>query len=218
MYIKTTWVEGAEPGITAAALNNIENTIDSERTIPAAGGTATAITATAYHFTLTTGVCIIFIAAADNGSAPTTINVNSLGAKSIYKPGTTVAPRIIAGRVYALWYNGTSFYVNETDDTVKVTAISSSRALTLADAGSYLYVNGTGAVTITIPTHASVPFPIGTRIVVYSQMSYDVIFYGDQPPVLLSLNAYKKISGLNGRVELVKILNDYWMLSGDLKA
>lgn len=215
-YAKTTWVDNAEPAISAAALNNIENTIDSERTFPTAAGTATALTVTAYHFTLTAGVSLTFIAAADNASGATTLNVNSLGAKSLYKPNTTVAPRLIAGRAYTAWYNGTNFYVLEQDDSFKVAAVSASRALTLADAGAVLYTNGSGNITITVPLNASVPFPIGTRIIVYSQMASDTIFYSDG--FLFSVSANKKISALNGQVELIKFGTDNWFLSGDLKA
>ncbi|WP_246517333.1 hypothetical protein [Clostridium aciditolerans] len=67
-----------------------------------AGGTATAITLT-ISGTLVTGYPITFIASANNNSAATTIN-----GKQFYKPGTTTAPTLIAGKAYTAWYNATS--------------------------------------------------------------------------------------------------------------
>lgn len=67
-----------------------------------AGGTATAITLT-INGALVTGYPITFIASANNGSAATTIN-----GKPLYKPGTTTAPTLIAGKAYTIWYNATS--------------------------------------------------------------------------------------------------------------
>ncbi|WP_246517334.1 hypothetical protein [Clostridium aciditolerans] len=66
-----------------------------------AGGTATAITLT-ISGTLVTGYPITFIASANNNGGATTINN-----KKLYKPGTTTAPILIAGKAYAVWYNTT---------------------------------------------------------------------------------------------------------------
>jgi hypothetical protein len=46
-----------------------------------------------------------FIASASNSAAATTLNANSLGAKSVYKPGGTNAPNIISGKAYTVWYD-----------------------------------------------------------------------------------------------------------------
>lgn len=67
-----------------------------------AGGTATAITLT-IKGALVTGYPITFIASANNNGAATTIN-----GKPFYKPGTTTAPTLIAGKAYTAWYNATS--------------------------------------------------------------------------------------------------------------
>lgn len=67
-----------------------------------AGGTATAITLT-INGTLTNGYPITFIASANNNGSATTIN-----GKSLYKPNTTTAPTLIAGKAYTVWYNATS--------------------------------------------------------------------------------------------------------------
>ena len=66
-----------------------------------AGGTATAITLS--MLTLKNGYSKTFIATANNNKAATTIN-----GKPLYKPGTTTAPNIKAGKAYTVWYNSVS--------------------------------------------------------------------------------------------------------------
>ncbi len=70
------------------------------------GGTATALTLTTA--TLTDGYPKTFIASANNNGSATTIN-----AKPLYKPNTTTAPTLIAGKAYTVWYNvaGTCFFI-----------------------------------------------------------------------------------------------------------
>jgi hypothetical protein len=72
-----------------------------------AGGTGTALTVT-IKGTLVNGYPITFIESANNGGAATTIN-----GKKLYKPGTTTAPNLIAGKAYTVWYNqaGDCFFI-----------------------------------------------------------------------------------------------------------
>jgi len=117
-YTHTTWenrVEGVTDGtlLNADNLNNIEDCIESQRKIPTAAGTGTVITVTSYQFDMSDGAILSFVASADNSGAATTLNVNSLGAKSVYKPGGTDAPTILDGRAYTVWYDlsGDCFFV-----------------------------------------------------------------------------------------------------------
>ncbi|WP_238915106.1 hypothetical protein [Clostridium sp. YIM B02555] len=72
-----------------------------------AGGTGTTLTVT-IKGTLVNGYPITFIASANNSGAATTIN-----GKKLYKPGTTTAPNLIAGKAYTVWYNqaGDCFFI-----------------------------------------------------------------------------------------------------------
>jgi hypothetical protein len=79
---------------------DITNTKLSDLTYQTAGGTATAITLTMQ--TLVNGYAKTFIASANNSAAATTIN-----GKTLYKPGTTTAPNLIAGKAYTVWYSST---------------------------------------------------------------------------------------------------------------
>lgn len=63
-----------------------------------ATGTATAIIISTT--TLTNGYAKTFIASANNSSAATTIN-----GKNLYKPNTTIAPNLIVGKAYTVWYD-----------------------------------------------------------------------------------------------------------------
>jgi hypothetical protein len=48
-----------------------------------------------------------FIAFANNGGAATTIKINALTVKNLYKPNTTTAPNLIQGKAYDVWYDPT---------------------------------------------------------------------------------------------------------------
>jgi len=78
----------------------------ADMTYQVATGTATVITVPTG--TLTNGYAKTFIASANNSGAATTIN-----GKALYKPGTTTAPTLIAGKAYTVWYNttGNCFFI-----------------------------------------------------------------------------------------------------------
>lgn len=62
------------------------------------------------------------------------------------------------------WYDGSSWIMNQA--AVNYTGTTDTLALT--DAERTLYYSNASQVTVTVPTNASVAFPVGTRIVVYS--------------------------------------------------
>ena len=64
-----------------------------------AGGTGTAITLT-INEALIDGLPITFVASGNNLGSATTINV-----KPLYKPNTVLAPTLIAGKAYTVWYS-----------------------------------------------------------------------------------------------------------------
>lgn len=86
---------------TAEDFNN-----KSDAIFPTAGGTATALTLTLP--TLSNGYSTTFIASANNNSLATTLNI-----KPLYKPSTIIAPTLIAGKAYTVWYNlsGDCFFI-----------------------------------------------------------------------------------------------------------
>lgn len=77
-----------------------------------AGGTANNILLTAPSIlALRNGLKLTIIASANNNGAATTINLNGYGAKNLYKPGTVISPKLMAGKAYDIWYDGTSFFL-----------------------------------------------------------------------------------------------------------
>ena len=114
MATNTTNYQLVKPALTDSppditAMNPNWDTIDAElkknadsakvaQTYETAGGTGTAITIASLEFV--NGVSRTFIASANNGGAATTLN-----GKPIYKPNTTTAPNIVAGKAYTVWYN-----------------------------------------------------------------------------------------------------------------
>jgi hypothetical protein len=101
---KVNW--SASEGVSNVDLNRIEGNILDLATYQTAGGTATALTVVAPA--LVNGMVINFTASLSNGAAASTLN-----GKPFYKPATTAAPKIVAGRYYTAVYNvaGTCFFV-----------------------------------------------------------------------------------------------------------
>jgi len=151
---------------------------ESISTFQSATGTATAISL--LNVTLIDGYSKTFIVSASNTGLATTINT-----KPLYKPNTTTAPNLIAGKAVTVWYNliGDCFFIkasaegdavaanvlasktfsNDIDNGI-VGAMTNNGAVTnsLAINGTYTvpagYHNGSGAVTQTITTKAATTY------------------------------------------------------------
>lgn len=86
------------------AVNEIKNKIDThlaDTLYQTAGGTATTIILNG--IILENGHSKTFIANANNNGNATTIN-----GKHLYKPNTTIAPTLIYGKAYTVWYSSAS--------------------------------------------------------------------------------------------------------------
>lgn len=81
-----------------ANLDKVDKALGNTAKFEKAGGTATAISLTGIE--LITGMSKTFIVAADNNGAATKIN-----GKSLFKPGTTTAPKLITGKAVTVWYD-----------------------------------------------------------------------------------------------------------------
>lgn len=87
----------------------LKDGIDSLDSLKPATGTATNIQLNVPNMITYSNLRkITFVAAISNAGAATTINVNGLGAKSLYKPNTTTAPNLTAGKAYEVWYSQTN--------------------------------------------------------------------------------------------------------------
>ena len=95
--------------------------------------------------------------------------------------------------------------------------VNASRSLLLTD--KTLVVASSSAVELTVPTNASVPFPLGKVVEVVRTGSGAVSFLAASGVTLLKeavLNA--RIANQNGVAGVMKIANDTWVLTGALEA
>ena len=110
-------------------------------------------------------------------------------------------------------------------DSGKVTASQASSSivpikanveLALAYAGKLLKAESSNAITITIPTNASVAFPVETEIEIVRWGSGAVSVSAAEGVTLCSMDGVKTIAGRYGTVCLKKIETNTWLLAGAL--
>lgn len=101
-----------EKGSLVGAVNEVGAQLADIAHVIVASGTGTAITLSMPSVTAyTANMKLTFIASADNSDGATTVDINSLGAKNLYKPNTTTAPNLKSGKPYTVWYDGTNFFL-----------------------------------------------------------------------------------------------------------
>lgn len=95
----------------------VDKNLSEVHTIKTAEGTPTAIILETEA--LSNGYIVTFIAASNNSGNVTTIN-----GVPLYKPNTTTAPTLIAGKAYTIWYNSTTpcFFIKASAEGTAVAA------------------------------------------------------------------------------------------------
>lgn len=93
---------------------------------------------------------------------------------------------------------------------------SGAYTLTAADAGKHIYYTANGQ-TLTIPSNSSVPFPIGTTIVVVngSGVSTTIAISSDTLRLANSASTGNRTLASNGMATLLKINSTEWIASGN---
>jgi hypothetical protein len=141
--------------------SNIRYIKESEMIYETASGTGTAMILTLG--TLTSGYSKKFIANINNGGSATTINATY----PLYKPNTTTAPNLVAGKAYSIWYNSASScffcvasaegdviasqvlasktFSNDSDVGLTGTMIDRTGTITTADA---IFTDGSGLLNV----------------------------------------------------------------------
>lgn len=113
----------------------------------------------------------------------------------------------------------------ELDSDSKILAAQASSAivsktasftLALANAGRLIQVSASSAVTVTIPTNASVAFPVGTEIEIAQMGAGAVTIAAASGVTINSLDSAVTTSGQYAVVGLKKIGTNVWLLSGAL--
>jgi hypothetical protein len=92
-----------------------------------------------------------------------------------------------------------------------------SYTLALTDSGKLVTLNNASAVTLTVPTNATVAFPVGTQIDL-AQLGAGQVTVAAAAGVTINSTPGLKISARYGGARLVKLATDTWLLTGDLSA
>jgi len=113
--------------------------------------------------------------------------------------------------------------VNATNEGVNDLAIAqfnaqtgTSYTLVLTDAAKLITLTNAAAITLTVPTNASVAFPVGTQILLYQGGAGQVTI--SSSATLRSQGSKLKITGQYGLAGLVKVATDEWVAFGNLAA
>lgn len=92
-----------------------------------------------------------------------------------------------------------------------------SYTLVLSDAGKLITLNNASAITLTIPTNASVAFPIGTVIDI-TQFGAGQVTVGGSGVTINSADGDKKLRVRYSSASLIKTDTDTWLLVGDISS
>jgi hypothetical protein len=93
-----------------------------------------------------------------------------------------------------------------------------SYTLVLGDSGQMVTLNNASSITLTVPTNASVAFPVGTEVDLTQLGAGQVSVAGSGGVTIDSYSGYLKIAGQYAGATLKKIATDTWILVGNLSA
>lgn len=114
---------------------------------------------------------------------------------------------------------------HDTDGTEKITLsgihnkieqaeTGTTYTFALTDAAKLVTIENAGAIALTVPTNASVAFPLGTEIYVSPLGAGQITASGT--PTLRSLSGNLASAGQYAMMKFIKIDTDEWLVSGDL--
>jgi hypothetical protein len=147
---------------TKQDINNLTTIVNNEISdlhFQTAGGTGTAITLT-INQTLVNGLSVTFVASANNSGNATTIN-----GKPLYKPNTTNAPNLVAGKAYTIWYNSTGncFFIKASaeGDVTASQVLAGKKFSNDDDTGLTGTMPNNGTLTYSLPINGTYNIPSG---------------------------------------------------------
>jgi len=88
--------------------------------------------------------------------------------------------------------------------------------LVLTDAGKLVTLSNASAITLTVPTNASVAYTTGTQILLAQLGAGQVTVAAAGGVTVSSRSAALKIAGQYGAATLIKTATDTWLLTGDI--
>ena len=89
-------------------------------------------------------------------------------------------------------------------------------ALVAADAGKYVNGNNATGLTITVPTNASVPFPVGTRVYLGQAGAGQITISGAGGVTISTPDGYIRTRKPQSEAWLTQLAANVWRLAGDL--
>lgn len=107
--------------------------------------------------------------------------------------------------------------VNENSGLTVEVWDTATKTLILREANKLFVCTSTNNQTLTIPTNASVPFPIGTMITFLLTSTYTVTFVGASGVNIWSIDSLVELSTPSGMASLIKIGENTWQLVGALE-
>jgi hypothetical protein len=128
--------------------------------------------------------------------------------------------KVLFGTTTATTGNANLVQVNGGLDHNIIMRASSGTSITLGlnDKGSFFETTSSASVAVTIPTNASVAFPIGSQIWFVQGGAGVPTFSGDTGVTLRTRSSVRQPFARYSEVKLTKVATDEWYLTGDLKA
>lgn len=90
--------------------------------------------------------------------------------------------------------------------------------LALTDAGDVVTLTNASPITVTVPTNASVAFPIGTQVTLAQMGAGQVTVVGDTGVTVYSADSFLSLRTQYSSGTLIKTATNTWLLIGDIAA
>jgi hypothetical protein len=165
-----------------------------------------------------------------NLSANTFVNTQTFSAGNLTSPPASfqAGQLITTPAAHRIEWDGSQMYVSNTAAERLPVATSKAQinnqtgttyTLVLTDAGYLVTLSNASAISVTIPTDASVAFPIGTQILLMQLLAGQVTVSAVTPgtTTVAGKNGLKT-SGRYAVISLIKIAANSWIVAGDASA
>lgn len=113
-------------------------------------------------------------------------------------------------------YNATNEGINDLAIATFNAQTGTSYTLVSTDAAKLISLTNASPITLTVPTNASVAFPIGTQILIYQGGAGTVTVGGT--PTIRSQGSKLKTNGQYAIAGLLKVATDEWVFFGNTTA